>query len=57
MQYKVGDSMTLPEAIDVATDILLSSSKQEDRTKVTVPTEVLYVLVTELLSFNENKEE
>lgn len=49
--------MTLPEAIDVATDILLGSSKQVDRTKVTVPTEVLYVLVTELLSFDENKEE
>lgn len=53
----LGDTMTLPEAIDVATDILLGSSKQEDRTKVTVPTEALYVLVTELLSFDENKEE
>ena len=48
--------MTLQEAIDKATDILLSSTKQEDRTKVTVPTEVLYILTTECIRFNDDDE-
>lgn len=49
--------MKLKEAVKEALDILLESTKQEDATKVIVPTAVLHTLVTECIDLKMDDNE